>query len=87
MEITNPLSGNNAELLPALTIRDGAVIADSRDVAAKFGKEHRRVLQTIRELECSDEFRLHHFVPFKIKDLPAPRRLNFQPFKFEDLEG
>lgn len=69
MESTDSLSGNNADLMPSLTIRDGAVIADSRDVAAKFGKEHRRVLQTIRELECSDEFRLHHFVPFKIKDL------------------
>ena len=34
----------------------------SLDVAETFGKEHRRVLQDIRELGCSEEFRLHHFV-------------------------
>lgn len=34
----------------------------SLDVAETFGKEHRRVLQDIRELGCSDEFRLHNFV-------------------------
>ena len=34
----------------------------SLDVADTFGKEHRRVLQDIRELGCSEEFRLHHFV-------------------------
>jgi Rha family phage regulatory protein len=45
------------------------VVADSRDVAAYFGKEHRRALQTIRELHCSEDFRQHNFVPFKIKDL------------------
>lgn len=54
---------------PVVTIRDGEIFADSRNVAAYFGKEHRRVLQTIRELNCSDDFRRHNFVPFKIKDL------------------
>ena len=34
----------------------------SLDVAETFGKEHRRVLQDIRELRCSKEFRLHNFV-------------------------
>lgn len=34
----------------------------SLDVAETFEKEHRRVLQDIRELRCSEEFRLHHFV-------------------------
>lgn len=31
-------------------------------VAEKFGKEHRRVLQDIRELGCSKTFREHNFV-------------------------
>ena len=34
----------------------------SLDVADTFWKEHRRVLQDIRELGCSEDFRLHHFV-------------------------
>lgn len=37
-------------------------IVSSLDVAETFEKEHRRVLQDIRELECSDEFREHNFV-------------------------
>lgn len=55
--------------LPTLQERDGRPMADSRDVAAFFGKDHKRVLQTIRELHCSPEFRRHNFVPFKIKDI------------------
>lgn len=37
-------------------------VVSSLDVAGTFEKEHRRVLQDIRELECSDEFREHNFV-------------------------
>ncbi|SFU70037.1 Rha family transcriptional regulator [Alicyclobacillus macrosporangiidus] len=37
-------------------------VTDSLTVATVFGKEHRRVLQDIRELGCSDEFREHNFV-------------------------
>jgi Rha family phage regulatory protein len=45
------------------------VVADSRDVAAYFGKDHKNVLQSIRNLSCSDQFRRLNFQPFKIKDL------------------
>jgi len=37
-------------------------VTDSLNVAEKFIKEHRRVMQDIRDLGCSDEFRQHHFV-------------------------
>jgi Rha family phage regulatory protein len=37
-------------------------ITTSRLVAGKFSKEHRRVLQDIRTLDCSEKFRVHHFV-------------------------
>ena len=33
---------------------------DSRYVAQFFEKEHRAVLRDIRELDCSEEFRLHN---------------------------
>jgi Rha family phage regulatory protein len=35
--------------------------ADSRDVAATFGKNHRDVLRAIRELSCSEDFRVRNF--------------------------
>lgn len=35
----------------------------SLDVADTFGKDHRHVLRDIRELGCSDEFRLSNFGP------------------------
>lgn len=34
----------------------------SLDVAETFEKEHRGVLRDIRELDCSEEFRLHNYV-------------------------
>lgn len=37
-------------------------VVSSLDIAETFDKEHRRVLQDIRELQCSDEFRQHNFV-------------------------
>lgn len=42
--------------------KEEKVIVSSRDIAEVFGKEHRRVLQDIRELDCSEEFRAHNFV-------------------------
>jgi Rha family phage regulatory protein len=40
----------------------GRPVTDSLTVAEAFGKEHRRVMQDIRELACSEDFRVHHFV-------------------------
>lgn len=44
-------------------IENGQVVTDSLKVAGAFGKYHKRVLQDIRELECSGNFRQHNFVP------------------------
>lgn len=44
-------------------IDNGKTVTDSLTVAASFGKEHKRVMQDIRDLVCSEEFRQHHFVP------------------------
>ena len=40
----------------------GQVLTDSIRVAKTFSKEHKRIMQDIRELTCSDEFRQHNFV-------------------------
>jgi Rha family phage regulatory protein len=59
----------NAPALPIVTLHDGQAIADSRDVAAFFGKVHFQVLRDVRNLHCSDDFRQSNFVAFKVNDL------------------
>lgn len=46
---------------PVLQIIDGKVITTSLRVAEHFGKRHDNVLQAIRNIECSTEFRLLNF--------------------------
>lgn len=56
---------------PQLAIRNGHAVTSSRHVAESFGKQHDNVLQSIRNAECSDEF----------------RRLNFQAATYIDAQG
>lgn len=48
--------------------KEEVTVVTSLDVAETFGKEHKRVLQDIRELDCSEEFNGHNFVPIFYKD-------------------
>lgn len=57
--------------LPILAVKDGRVVATSLQVAEKFGKRHKNVIQAIESLECSREF----------------FRLNFQPIEIEVKVG
>ena len=41
---------------------DNQALTNSLLVAEKFGKEHKRVMQDIREMGCSALFREHNFV-------------------------
>ena len=52
-------------------------VVSSLDVAETFEKEHRRVLQDIRELKCSDEFREHNFVQSSYTDTQNKRQPMF----------
>jgi Rha family phage regulatory protein len=56
------------EFQPQLTVRDGAIYANSREVAEAFGKEHKNVLRDIRTI--ADQ-------------LPQEHRLNFEPVTSE----
>ncbi|MBW7475915.1 Rha family transcriptional regulator [Paenibacillus oenotherae] len=49
-------------------IENGRPVTDSLTVAETFGKEHRRVMQDVRELECSEEFNQHNFVQIDYTD-------------------
>lgn len=50
---------NTQEL--GLMVRDEKVVVSSRTVAEAFGKEHKNVMQSIRNLECTEDFRLLNF--------------------------
>jgi len=41
---------NELTVTPVVTVKDNAVVANSRDVAAFFGKQHKHVLEDIRRL-------------------------------------
>jgi Rha family phage regulatory protein len=43
-------------------VANNKAITTSLIVADVFSKDHKRVMQDIREMECSDEFRQHNFV-------------------------
>lgn len=43
-------------------VENNQAVTDSLTVAEVFGKEHKRVMQDIRDLGCSEEFRKHNFV-------------------------
>lgn len=60
-----------AATTPIVRQRGNQLFTTSIDVAEKFGKQHKNVLQAILALECSDEF----------------NRLNFQPVKYVDEKG
>jgi Rha family phage regulatory protein len=54
---------------PTVHITDGKPMADSREIAATFGRQHKDVLRAYRELACSADFRQRNFAPFHSKDL------------------
>ncbi|MET3892776.1 Rha family phage regulatory protein [Bosea sp. OAE506] len=55
-------------IAPVLTIKDGRVVANSRDVAIAFGKRHADVLRAIEDLECSREFTERNFALSAYRD-------------------
>lgn len=52
-------------------VNNNRVVVSSRDVARVFEKSHKNVIQSIRGLECNEEF----------------NRLNFQPVEYTDAKG
>lgn len=62
--------GIDATRTPVVRLTDtNEAMADSRDVAAYFGKNHFDVLKAIRNLTCSPDFKERNFASFKINDL------------------
>lgn len=55
--------------LPTLTIHQGQPMADSREIATAFRRQHKDVLKAFRNLSCSADFAQRNFAPFKINGL------------------
>lgn len=69
----------NAERQPVVSIKDGGVYADSRDVAQFFGREHKNVLAAIRDMIAKEpDLGLRNFQPFKIKDLTGESTSHYE---------
>ena len=62
---------NDANAVSLVMVKDGKVLCDSLMVAEKFGKEHKNVLQSIQNIDCSPEF----------------TELNFQLSNYKDSTG
>lgn len=68
----------NPERSPVVFTRDGEVFANSRDVAAFFGKNHSDVLRAIRNLvDAEPELGRRNFASFKINDLTGESTSHF----------
>lgn len=64
------MEGMDASRMPVVRVTEtNEAMADSRDVAAYFGRNHFDVLRGIRSLGCSPEFRQRNFTAFKTNDL------------------
>lgn len=57
--------------------RDGGLMASSREVAENFGKLHKDVLRSIRNLDCSPEFNERNFAPVEYLDAKGEKRTEY----------
>lgn len=69
---TNPPVIEDANTQVTVELLDGKVTTTSIDVARHFGKRHDNVIQAIRNLECSEAFRLLNFKE-TIQVIPGPK--------------
>ena len=68
----------NAQTAPLLNVVEGQVKTTSLDVADKFGKLHKDVMRSVRELDCSKSFSERNFAPAEYKDSQGKPRPMFE---------
>lgn len=72
------MTNSAAKLAPVISIIDGKPVTNSLDVASHFNKRHERVLNAIRNLDCSPEFNEHNFVCVDYLDSKGETRPMFR---------
>ena len=66
------------ELVNAVELKDGKAVTTSLKIAEVFGKQHKVVLNKIRELDCPEKFSEHNFMPAEYSDAQGkPRPMYF----------
>ncbi|EFZ60649.1 phage regulatory protein, Rha family protein [Escherichia coli LT-68] len=63
---------------PDVTIENGRAVTTSVAIAEFFGKRHERVLDKIRNLDCSSNFNEHNFVSVTYTDTKGEKRPMYQ---------
>jgi phage regulatory protein, rha family len=63
---------------PDVTIKNGRAVTTSVAIAEFFGKRHERVLDKIRNLDCSSSFNEHNFVSVTYTDAKGEKRPMYQ---------
>lgn len=63
---------------PDVTIENGRAVTTSVAIAEFFGKRHERVLDKIRNLDCSSNFNEHNFVSVTYTDAKGEKRPMYQ---------
>ncbi|MCX8375103.1 Rha family phage regulatory protein, partial [Escherichia coli] len=63
---------------PDVTIKNGRAVTTSVAIAEFFGKRHERVLDKIRNLDCSSNFNEHNFVSVTYTDAKGEKRPMYQ---------
>ena len=66
------MNENTNEL--GLIVKDAKVVVSSRMVAQVFEKQHKHVMESIRELDCSEEFNRSNFRPVEYQDEKGEKR-------------
>lgn len=54
--------------------KDNKAVVSSRKIAEVFEKEHKHVMETIRKLDCNEEFNQSNFRPVEYKDAKGEMR-------------
>lgn len=55
-------------------VRDGKIVVSSRQIALAFGRAHRDVLKSIKNLECSEKFNERNFALVEYLDAKGEKR-------------
>jgi Rha family phage regulatory protein len=51
----------SSNTVPHISVIDGQLITTSRDIAEVFDREHKHIVDRIKQLDCTPEFRSTHF--------------------------
>ena len=61
--MTKAISTTTKHDIHLTTNQDGVVMTTTTEVAEIFGRQHKTIIRAVNNIECSEEFSRHNFVP------------------------